>query len=94
MCVQIASKSSTACVATCHQSSATCCCVWYRANSCSHSQHQARRLVTAALDAVLDASGVYMALGQKISIVDTFVFVFIYIIKIKKVFVIVSISHK
>ena len=33
-------------------------------------------------------------LRQKMSIVDTFVFVFVSIIKIKKVFVIVSISHK
>ena len=33
-------------------------------------------------------------LRQNISIVDTFVFVFVSIIKITKVFVIVSISHK
>ena len=33
-------------------------------------------------------------LRQKISIVDTFVVVFVSIIKITKVFVIVSISHK
>ena len=36
----------------------------------------------------------YIYLRQKISIVDTFVFVFVSIIKIIKVFVIVSISHK
>ena len=39
-------------------------------------------------------SPIQYLLRQKISIVDTFVFVFVSIIKIKKVFVIVSISHK
>ena len=39
-------------------------------------------------------SPIQYLLRQKISIVDTFVFVFVSIIKIIKVFVIVSISHK
>ena len=39
-------------------------------------------------------SPIQYLLRQKISIVDTFVFVFVSIINIKKVFVIVSISHK
>ena len=39
-------------------------------------------------------SPIQYLLRQKSSIVDTFVFVFVSIIKIKKVFVIVSISHK
>ena len=39
-------------------------------------------------------SPIQYLLRQKISIVDTFVFVFVSIIKIIKVFLIVSISHK
>ena len=39
-------------------------------------------------------SPIQYLLRQKISIVDTFVFVFVSIIKITKIFVIVSISHK
>ena len=42
----------------------------------------------------LAVSPIQYLLRQKISIVDTFVFVFVSIIKITKVFVIVSISHK
>ena len=39
-------------------------------------------------------SPIQYILRQKMSIVDTFVFVFVSIIKINKVFIIVSISHK